>query len=305
MRAASPTTTATARDVERGEKAARDRRRFDLEREKDYRSADNGYNRSFGDKNRYRDSFRSGFAEGYRTATAATGTTAAIPAGAIHGGPAEPRATASLELPRLSRRIRGIRPGYGYGAKLRVPERRERRLPEGSRRRCGIGRYPDVRAPEVVSLGRPRLRQPLRVEGSVPSRVPARIPGRLRARVSKSWTPLVAAGVSRRQPNRRNFFIRAISVVVSTVTAPAVAVLICSRPARRAIAAIADLLDRVPGATVARRRNRSAPISTTDDVADGQHRRRARLAGQERHLAEVPAGLDARHLVARRARARR
>ena len=46
----------------------RDRRALDFEREKDYRNADNGYNRSFGDKNLYRNMFRNGFADGYRTA---------------------------------------------------------------------------------------------------------------------------------------------------------------------------------------------------------------------------------------------
>ena len=51
-----------------GEEAARDRRPFDLQREKDYRKADEGYNRSYGDKDRYRETFRSGFAAGYREA---------------------------------------------------------------------------------------------------------------------------------------------------------------------------------------------------------------------------------------------
>lgn len=49
-----------------GEEAARDRRPFDPEREKDFRKADEGYNRSYGDKDRYRETFRSGFAAGYR-----------------------------------------------------------------------------------------------------------------------------------------------------------------------------------------------------------------------------------------------
>ena len=51
-----------------GEEAARDRKPFQVEREKDYRKADEGYNRSYGDKDRYRDMFRSGFADGYREA---------------------------------------------------------------------------------------------------------------------------------------------------------------------------------------------------------------------------------------------
>jgi hypothetical protein len=52
--------------LKRGAQAARDRRPLDIERERDYRSADDGYNRSLGDRNRYRDTFRGGFAQGYR-----------------------------------------------------------------------------------------------------------------------------------------------------------------------------------------------------------------------------------------------
>jgi hypothetical protein len=51
-----------------GESAARDRRAFDVGREKDYRKADKGYSRSYGDKDRYRDTFRSGYRDGYRAA---------------------------------------------------------------------------------------------------------------------------------------------------------------------------------------------------------------------------------------------
>jgi|1186.fasta_scaffold39120_3 hypothetical protein len=51
-----------------GESAARSRRPLDVEREKDWRKADGGYNRSYGDKDRYRDSFRSGYTDGYRAA---------------------------------------------------------------------------------------------------------------------------------------------------------------------------------------------------------------------------------------------
>jgi len=54
--------------VKRGEEAARDRRAFNVEIERDYRSADRGYNRSFGDRNRYHDSYRGGFSQGYRDA---------------------------------------------------------------------------------------------------------------------------------------------------------------------------------------------------------------------------------------------
>ena len=54
--------------LKRGQDAARSGRALDIERERDYRNADNGYNRSYGDKNRYRDTYRGGFAEGYRDA---------------------------------------------------------------------------------------------------------------------------------------------------------------------------------------------------------------------------------------------
>lgn len=48
-----------------GEQDAR-RGRFDLERDSAYRDGDRGYNRRFGDRERYRDRFRAGFADGYR-----------------------------------------------------------------------------------------------------------------------------------------------------------------------------------------------------------------------------------------------
>jgi hypothetical protein len=52
--------------VKRGEQAARDGRQFDVERERDYRSAESGYNRAYGDRARYRDDYRGGFQQGYR-----------------------------------------------------------------------------------------------------------------------------------------------------------------------------------------------------------------------------------------------
>jgi hypothetical protein len=54
--------------LKRGEQAARDRRQLDVERERDYRDADNGYNRSFGDRRTYANSYRGGFTQGYREA---------------------------------------------------------------------------------------------------------------------------------------------------------------------------------------------------------------------------------------------
>jgi hypothetical protein len=52
--------------LKRGEQAARDRKAFNAQLERDYRDATNGYNRSYGDRERYRDDYRGGFAQGYR-----------------------------------------------------------------------------------------------------------------------------------------------------------------------------------------------------------------------------------------------
>jgi hypothetical protein len=52
--------------LKRGEQAARDRKAFNAQIERDYRDANNGYNRSYGDRDRYRDDYRGGFAQGYR-----------------------------------------------------------------------------------------------------------------------------------------------------------------------------------------------------------------------------------------------
>jgi hypothetical protein len=52
--------------VKRGEQAARGKKPFNAQIEREYRDAENGYNRSYGDRNRYRDDYRGGFAQGYR-----------------------------------------------------------------------------------------------------------------------------------------------------------------------------------------------------------------------------------------------
>jgi flagellar biosynthesis/type III secretory pathway protein FliH len=49
-----------------GEEDGRRGDRYYFEDERDYRDADNGYNRTFGDRDRYRQIFRDGFAAGYR-----------------------------------------------------------------------------------------------------------------------------------------------------------------------------------------------------------------------------------------------
>jgi hypothetical protein len=50
-----------------GERDARGRGTFDVRRHDAYRDGDRGYNRRDGDRNRYREEFRRGFEEGYRS----------------------------------------------------------------------------------------------------------------------------------------------------------------------------------------------------------------------------------------------
>jgi hypothetical protein len=51
--------------LDHGRDAARHHRRFDPDREKDFRKADEGYRREYGPKDWYRDQFRRGFQQGY------------------------------------------------------------------------------------------------------------------------------------------------------------------------------------------------------------------------------------------------
>ena len=51
--------------LRQGERDGRSRRRFDPTRNGDWRSADNGYRREYGDKGFYRRNFRTGFEAGY------------------------------------------------------------------------------------------------------------------------------------------------------------------------------------------------------------------------------------------------
>ena len=103
--------------VERGEKAVRDRRALDVEREQDYRNADNGYNRSFGDQNLYRDMFRSGFADGYRTAYNRYGYNGGYSGGPYYGRTCRAAARHRLGLsPAILGRIGGYGNGSVYGS---------------------------------------------------------------------------------------------------------------------------------------------------------------------------------------------
>lgn len=65
--------------IKRGEHAARDGQPLAIEREREYRSAEDGYNRSYGDRNRYRDSYRGGFTQGYRDAYTRRGARSVYP----------------------------------------------------------------------------------------------------------------------------------------------------------------------------------------------------------------------------------
>jgi hypothetical protein len=51
--------------VKEGERDARGRDNFNYQDERAWQRADKGYHRSFGDSNRYQQSFRTGFAAGY------------------------------------------------------------------------------------------------------------------------------------------------------------------------------------------------------------------------------------------------
>jgi len=81
--------------VKRGEQAVRDGQPLSIERERDYRNAEGGYNRSYGDRNRYRDNYRGGFTQGYRDGYSRRGARQSFPntdrvygRGAGHGGTA-------------------------------------------------------------------------------------------------------------------------------------------------------------------------------------------------------------------------
>jgi hypothetical protein len=109
--------------LKRGTQALRDRRPISIERERDYRSADEGYNRSFGDRNRYRDAFRGGFAQGYRDGYAQRGARVGFPGdgrdfGRGYGG------TASFGA-----RQNGLSDGYKKG----LDDVNDRKYPDVSR----------------------------------------------------------------------------------------------------------------------------------------------------------------------------
>jgi hypothetical protein len=133
--------------LKRGEQAARDRRGLDVERERDYRQADNGYNRSFGDRNRYRDNYRFGFAQGYRDAYNRGGY--GSDRGAYGNGRVYPDANqrypdANRGYPEANRGYGGYGSTAGYGARQNgvtdgyrkgLDDVRDRKYPDVSRQK--------------------------------------------------------------------------------------------------------------------------------------------------------------------------
>jgi hypothetical protein len=119
--------------LKRGAQALRGRRPLDIERERDYRSADEGYNRSFGDRNRYRDTFRGGFAEGYRDAYTQRGARVTLPgAGSDYGrGPSTPLGTGYGGTANFGARQNGLSDGYKKG----LDDVSDRKNPDVSRQK--------------------------------------------------------------------------------------------------------------------------------------------------------------------------
>ena len=108
---------------------------------------------------------------------------------------------------------------------------------------------------------------------------------------------LVAVAASDQRTSRRNFFIRVISVGGLDGHGAGGRGARLLRGRRGASIAAMPIFSIASGCTVARRRKRSAPISTTTTSPTARTVADARLAGQQRHLAEVAAGLDARDLA--------
>ena len=112
--------------IEHGQIAVRDRRPFDLQRETDYRNADEGYRREYGNKDRYREEFRRGFAEGYHAAYERSGYNGGYYNGGVRrdDGAAYPR-TYPQQYPNDGRVYGGVyngnAPAYGaYGYRGQV-----------------------------------------------------------------------------------------------------------------------------------------------------------------------------------------
>ena len=129
--------------------------RFDYQDEREFQRADRGYHRSFGDRERYRQIFRDGYAAGYSDAF---GRTLGYPATMAGIGRLPREVRIGQQGPYPARRRYG--PGIYRNGLLtrRLRQRRERRIREGS---GGCAEESQLRsaAALVVSLWRSSLRR--------------------------------------------------------------------------------------------------------------------------------------------------
>jgi hypothetical protein len=93
--------------VSHGERDARDRRDFRVDRDGDYRHADDGYHREYGDKDNYRRAFRrgyeAGYSEGFNRFARRGGPAVVVPPPVVY--PSGPPAVA---YPRVGGRVESI-----------------------------------------------------------------------------------------------------------------------------------------------------------------------------------------------------
>ena len=148
------------RDGERlGEDDERRNRAFNAQSHREYREADEGYDRNDGSRDRYRDEYRRGFTEGYRL------------------GYRDDRWDRNDRRGDNGTWNRGGYRDPGPGARL------QRRLPQGRR---GPARQPPVRAGTIQGSAAghgARLRRRLRFARPLHVQLPRRIPPRLRGRL--------------------------------------------------------------------------------------------------------------------------
>jgi hypothetical protein len=97
--------------VSHGEHDARDRREFRIDRDGDYRHADDGYHRDYGEKEFYRRAFRRGYEAGYREGFnryARRGEAVVVPPAVVYQTPP------AVAVPRGERRLESIAARNGF-----------------------------------------------------------------------------------------------------------------------------------------------------------------------------------------------
>jgi hypothetical protein len=110
-----------------GEHDARDRRDFRIDRDGDYRHADDGYHREYGDKEYYRRAFRrgyeAGYSEGFNRFARPGGAAVIVPPAVVY-----PNAPPAVAYPRVEGRIESIaaRNGYRDGLEAGRDDRHDR-----------------------------------------------------------------------------------------------------------------------------------------------------------------------------------